>query len=155
MALENTMLARFALIGICVGTIPTSMASVSYSDVSPESDKSLGTVGLDSSSFFYKSDSRGTSATTFNASIHDKFEGRIVKGSGDLFFNPFFTNPPQAVPESHEAYLTNQDGVLGNHHLTIGRKYYEWSKVDEQWNMMSLWSPRNTWDELHPESIGM
>ena len=156
MVLENMMLARIALLGcIGLGMIPSSEASMSFSEVTPENDKSLGTVGLDSSSFFYKSDARGTAATTLNASIHDKFEGSIVRGSGDLFVNTFVTDNPQAVFDAHEAYVSNQEGTLGNHNISVGRKYYEWSKVDEQWKMMSLWSPRNTWDELHPDTIGM
>jgi len=141
---------------IYLGITPLAHASISYTDNTANPVESrLGNVGLDASSFFYKSDIRGTAATTIEATIHGKFEGKIFKGQGDLLVNSFVTDQPEAVIESHEAYITTQDGLLGNHHFTIGRKYYEWSKLDEQWTMMSLWSPRYTWDQIHPESIGM
>ena len=149
---------KIIIVGLLIfgGIIPASQASVSYTDntANPVESK-MGNIGLDSSSFLYKSDTRGTAATTFEASVHGKFEGTTFKAKGDLLVNSFVTNQPEAVVEAHEAYISTQDGVLGNHHLSIGRKYYEWSKLDEQWTMMSLWSPRYTWDQIHPESIGM
>lgn len=151
-------MARIAIF-ISAGMISASHASVWYTSYTDNTanpvDSRIGSVGLDTSSFLYKSNTRGTAATTFEAEIHGKSEGKIFKTKGDLHLNSFVTDKPQAVLESHEAYITNNDELMGNHHLSIGRRYYEWSKLDEQWNMMSLWSPRYTWDQLHPESIGM
>ncbi len=163
MVLRNTTVARIAKISLVVsfihvsGVVPASHASISHVDYTADDSvkNNLGSVGLDTSSFLYKSNSRGTAATTFEADIHGQFETPTLKGKGDLLVNSFITDQPQAVVESHEAYLTTSDELMGNHHLTVGRKYYEWSKLDEQWNMMSLWSPRYNWDQLHPESIGM
>jgi hypothetical protein len=131
-------------------------ASVSYSDqLSNLARGDFGSIGLDSSSFFYKSNARGTAATSFEASMKGDFSHTKFKGQGDLLVNSFISNQPQAVIESHEAFVSNQDHLLGNHQVSLGRRHYEWSKLDAQWNMMSLWSPRYTWDQLHPESIGM
>lgn len=149
--------ARIALISslFAFGITPVASASISTETFSEKETAPMGNIGIDSSSFLYRSNSRGTAATTFSASIHGDFKHKLVKGKGDLLANSFATSNPQAVAESHEAYLTNSDGLLGNHHVSVGRKYYEWSKLDEQWTMMSLWSPRFTWDQIHPESIGM
>lgn len=155
---HNALAARIALFGTLVasGTIPQALASVSFSEEKvPQQETTFGTVGFDTSSFLYRSSTRGTSATTFKAAIAGSFESESFEGKGDLLANSFVTSNPQAVIESHEAYLTNRSGNLGNHHLSVGRKYYEWSKLDEQWTMMSLWSPRFTWDQIQPESIGM
>ena len=154
MVLKNPKLVFTLMLGL--GTVPFSYGSTSFTENTARPVESkLGTIGLDSSSFLYKSSTRGTAATTLEANIHGNFEAKTFKGSGDLLVNSFVTNQPQAVVESHEAYISTQDGLMGNHHLSIGRKYYEWSKLDAQWTMMSLWSPRYTWDQIHPESIGM
>jgi hypothetical protein len=144
------------------GIIPAASASVSrvapaasLAEYLPKNSESMGSVGIDTSSFLYRSNTRGTAATTFSASIRGDFKNHYFEGKGDLIANSFVTNNPQAVADSHEAYISNRNGLLGNHHLSVGRKYYEWSKIDEQWTMMSLWSPRFTWDQIHPESIGM
>jgi hypothetical protein len=164
MVLKNKKLARIAQLKIIAGLvitsgmIPESHATVSASyteNTASPIESNLGTVGLDTSSFLYKSNTRGTAATTFEATFHGNFNGPTFKGQGDLQINSFVTDRPQAVVEAHEAYISTQDDKLGNHHFTAGRKYYEWSKLDEQWKMMSLWSPRYTWDQIHPESIGM
>ncbi len=162
MVLKNYNLARIAIktvIGFMItSTLPYTSQAVltSYTDntASPTVSR-YGSVGIDSSSFLYKSNTRGTAATTFQADIHGDFDGAIFKGYGDLLVNTFVTNSPQGVVESHEAYISTQDELLGNHHFAVGRKYYEWSKLDDQWQMMSLWSPRYTWDQIHPDSIGM
>ncbi len=144
------------------GMLPAASASVSkvtpaasLEEYSPKSSEPMGSVGIDTSSFLYRSNTRGTAATTFSASIRGDFKNNYFEGKGDLIANSFVTNNPQAVADSHEAYVSNRNGLMGNHHLSVGRKYYEWSKIDQQWTMMSLWSPRFTWDQIHPESIGM
>jgi hypothetical protein len=150
------MMARLALLLLFLEWIPLSYASVSVSkETVSKAPSPWGVVGFDTSSFLYRSSTRGTSATTLKISVSGSFESENFEGKGDLLSNSFVTSNPQAVLESHEAYITNKNGILGNHHLSVGRKYYEWSKLDEQWQMMSLWSPRFTWDQIHPESIGM
>ena len=112
-------------------------------------------VGFDSSSFLYKSSNRGTSSTTVEATFQDHFDSNTLHGQGDLQLYSFVTNNPSVGVESQELYLQTQKGLLVNTQVSVGRKLYEWSKLDHTWTMMSLWSPRWTWDELHPEIIGM
>ena len=77
MVLKNNKLARIAKLTLSTsfaiaGMIPSSQASIStYTEntASPVESR-FGSVGLDSSSFLYKSNSRGTAATTFEADIH-------------------------------------------------------------------------------------
>jgi hypothetical protein len=64
------------------------------------------------------------------------------------------SNPSIGV-ESRELYLQTKPALIGNSQVTVGRKVVDWSKLDQAWFMMSVWSPRWTWDELHPEIIGM
>ncbi|NDG86139.1 MAG: hypothetical protein EBX52_14005, partial [Proteobacteria bacterium] len=42
-------------------------------------DNFSGTVGFDSSSFFYRSESRGTAATTLNATLRGKSQSRLFR----------------------------------------------------------------------------
>ena len=117
--------------------------------------KISGSVGLDSSSFFYKSESRGTAATTLSATLRGKKDSSLLHTEGDLTTYTFVNNQPALGFESQELYTETQRGVLANFKLAIGRKMVEWSKLDGTWKMMGLWSPRWTWDELRPQVIGM
>lgn len=122
----------------------------------PSMSFALGTVGFNSSSFFYKNSDRGTAATTFEASIQGEWKQKYTQEKADLSFYSFVSNDPQVSVESKEFYISTQEGALGNHQFTLGRKIQEWSKVDDTWrNMMSLWSPRFSWDPIYPEQIGM
>ncbi len=114
-----------------------------------------GTVGFDSSSFFYRSESRGSAATTLDATLRGKKDTKNFHSEGDLSAYTFVTNTPAIGVESREMYVQTQKGTLGNFDIAFGRKIEEWSKLDRTWRMMSLWSPRWTWDELHPQVIGM
>jgi hypothetical protein len=119
------------------------------------SDRFHGSVGFDSSSFLYTNTSRGTQATTVTASIRGSTEGELLHTEGELSGFSFLTNRPQIGFESTELYTRTKSGLLGNLTLSAGRKLENWSKLDGTWRMMSLWSPRWTWDELHPTVIGM
>lgn len=114
-----------------------------------------GNVGLDSSSFFYKSESRGTAATTLSATLRGKGDSELLHTEGDLSAYTFVTNQPAFGFESQELYTETRAKVLGNFKLALGRKMVDWSKLDGTWKMMGLWSPRWTWDELRPQVIGM
>ncbi len=114
-----------------------------------------GDVGLDSSSFLYTSDSRGTQATTFKASIKGKSDSHYFHQEGELTLYSFVTQKPQVGFEAPELYASTHRGLLGNFTLSFGRKLQNWSQLDGTWRMMSLWSPRWTWDELHPQVVGM
>jgi len=114
-----------------------------------------GSAGIDSSSFFYKSDSRGVSSTTVEATVLMKRDSTIFHSEGDLSLYAFVTNTPSIGVESREFYVRTRPGLLGSLALTAGRKIVPWSKLDGTWRMMSLWSPRWTWDELHPQVVGL
>jgi hypothetical protein len=124
-------------------------------DSLPDDSRFHAIVGFDTSSFLYQSKSRGTSSTTFQATLEDQADSKVFHAQGDLQFYTFVTDKPSVGVESKELYLQTQPGLAGNSQVTVGRKLYEWSKLDHAWTMMSLWSPRWTWDELHPELIGM
>lgn len=118
--------------------------------------KPFGSVGFESSSFFYKGKGRGTSSTFFEAELNGDFEKRFYKGVANLQVYTFIGDKPEIGAESKELYIATNTGLTsGLGELSVGRRYFEWSKVDRNWDMMSLWSPRWTWDQLHPETIGM
>ena len=158
------MISRILFLFLVASPISSSQASTS-SDLSGLNSKSLrelsgdaryfGSVGFDSSSFFYKSDSRGTSSTTLNATLKMKKDSALFHSEGSLSLNAFVTSSPSIGIESKEFYARTQKGLLGDISISFGRKIEDWSKLDGTWRMMSLWSPRWTWDELHPEVIGM
>ncbi len=112
-------------------------------------------VGFDSSSFMYKSDARGTSSTTIEAELTHRYDSRIFHVQGDLELYTFANNTPELGYNSRELYIQTQPELMAGNQVTVGRKVVEWSKLDKTWTMMSLWSPRYTWDELHPEIVGM
>ena len=118
-------------------------------------------ITLDSSSFMYQSNARGTSATSVSAGYEGSFEtsalGGQALGKVDASAITYLNNKPTAAYNPKELYAglhydLNSDTAL---ELNVGRRIYEWSKVDQEWQMMSLWSPRFTWDELHPETVGL
>jgi hypothetical protein len=124
-------------------------------DATPSNSRFKGIIGFDSSSFLYTSTARGTSSTTFQATLEDSADSNLFHSQGDLQFYTFVNDKPSIGIESRELFIQTQPQKLGDVQLTLGRKLYEWSKLDRTWTMMSLWSPRWTWDELHPELIGM
>ncbi len=124
-------------------------------ETSNETSNFKGSVGFDSSSFFYKSNIRGTSSTTLEAAFENRIDTPALHGEADLELFTFIDNQPLVSGEAHELYLANQKNTLGNFQISVGRKIEEWSKLDRTWTQMSLWSPRWTWDELHPEIVGM
>jgi hypothetical protein len=158
------MIYKIITILILVVSIQTSHASNDVdisglnslaNESTPTNSRFKGIVGFDSSSFLYSADQRGTSSTTFQATLEDSGDSNLFHTQGDLQFYSFINDKPEIGVESKELYLQTQPGKLGDSQVTVGRKLYEWSKLDHTWTMMSLWSPRWTWDELHPELIGM
>lgn len=115
-----------------------------------------GSLGFDTSSFFYKDQNRGTAATTFKASLQSEWNQKYAHEKAELSIYSFVNNNPEVGAESKELYVSTQRGMMGNHQFTLGRKIVNWSKVDETWNnVMSFWSPRFTWDPMYPETVGM
>ena len=114
-----------------------------------------GSVGFTSSSFLFESKIRGNSSTTFQSVLEDGWDSHYFRAEGDIRFYTFVQDRPSIGFESKELYLQTNPELLGASQITVGRKLFEWSKLDRNWTMMSLWSPRFTWDELHPELIGM
>jgi len=123
--------------------------------VLPLSAYALGTIELDSSSFVYKSDARGNSATSADVFFAGSSDSRILHAKFEAGVYSYLGASPQAAFDVRDTYLSTQKDLLPNQEITVGRRYYEWSKVDHEWSMMSLWSPRFTWDSMHPESVGM
>lgn len=117
--------------------------------------KAIGSVGLDTSSFLYRSKARDTSATTFEASLGGEFDSKVLHGEGQGDFYTFVNDKPQLGFEAKNLYVSTQNKLIPNQQLTLGRRHYEWSKVDSAWTMMSLYSPRFVWDQIYPQSIGM
>jgi hypothetical protein len=151
-----------ALSALLLASNAVASTEVDFSGMNSESVGALsgntlysGTIGVDSSSFFYQSESRGSSSTTVDATFRGKKDSRLLHTQGDLTLYTFVTNQPQFSAEAQELYTQTRPGLLGNFQITAGRKLYEWSKLDRTWRMMSLWTPRFTWDELHPQLIGM
>jgi hypothetical protein len=137
--------------------VPDTSAVSSATATTPSVPKDkIGSVGFESSSFFYKGKGRGTSSTTFEAEINGEFKGSAFKGKANAQLYTFVADHPEVGFESKELYISTNTGLLSGYgELSLGRRYVEWSKVDKAWDMMSLWSPRWTWDQLHPETIGM
>ena len=136
-------------------TVAGEIPDTSVTDLSRIDAGNSGTIGFDSSTFFYNSSTRGSSSTSVEAEVHGSFDHRFIHGQADAQLYTFISaDNPQTGYESKELYLSTQKGLIEGE-VTVGRRVFEWSKVDQNWKMMSLWSPRFTWDELHPETIGM
>jgi hypothetical protein len=137
-----------------VGWSPSLLAAL-FLIFNTNSAWALGTVGFDSSSFFYTSSDRGTASTTLSAIIAGESKNDLYETQGDLRFYTFVSNEPQVALESKELYITTSRKLTRDSQFTLGRRIYNWSNVDLYWNQMSLWSPRFTWDPIYPEQIGM
>jgi|GEM_PF-1176989 len=139
---------------------PASTATSTYQPSDQDSDSSsaphTGFVGLESSSFLYQAQGRGNSSTTFEGEWNGSFKGKSFQGKANAQIYSFVGDQPEVGFESKELYISTTPNLMSNlGEISVGRRYVEWSKVDRAWDMMSLWSPRWTWDPLHPETIGM
>ena len=103
---------------------------IDYKSIDP---KATGSVGLDPSSFLYRANGRDTAATTFEASLGSQTDSKYVHAEGQADFYTFVNNKPQLGFEARNLYVSSQYGLFGDFQSTVGRRYYEWSKVDSEW----------------------
>jgi hypothetical protein len=113
-----------------------------------------GSLGFETNSFVRASVDRGVQSTTWR-----------IAGSAEREFNPwletrislnvvgFDVDASSITPDLPEVYLSTREGRLGNQGISVGRRIFSWSKLDDRWRL-GLWSPRMTWDPLSPTDVG-
>ncbi len=114
----------------------------------------LGEASLLSASFLRTAPERPVTATSFSAGPKISRDGKVLRTRLDASAQLFAEFPDSLTIEAAEAAIGTSENVLGRHTLWLGRKRFEWSKVDTEWDA-GIWSPRFIWDPLAPQSIGL
>ncbi|MBC7691856.1 MAG: hypothetical protein H7222_08800 [Methylotenera sp.] len=144
--MSRPLSARIALLSL--GCAEVSLA------FSSQAMATTGFVRLESDGFLKRSDDRSNSTQTIVLGPEFSGQNRFVEGNADLQAIGYVTNKSTFTAESKNAYLATSTQLMPRHQLTLGRRQYDWSVVDDQWKM-GLWSPRFLWDPLRPEQIGL
>ncbi len=137
-----TIAARIAMCGL--------VSSATWSS----SAHAVGFVRLESNGFLKKSTERANQSSMLILSPQLSHEGKILKGELDVQAIGFMTDRSSFTLESKNSYLSTSTQLMPHHQVSIGRRYYDWSVVDDSWKM-GMWSPRFLYDPLRPEQVGL
>ncbi len=111
-----------------------------------------GVILLDTSSFLRSSSQRPTNSSSLRLGTQLESQRSDFATRADLRVDLATSSLSSITFEAKELYLKYQLSS-SNHELWIGRKLERWSEADEYWKL-GLWSPRYSWDPLHPEQVG-
>ncbi|MBL7713857.1 MAG: hypothetical protein JNL01_00225 [Bdellovibrionales bacterium] len=114
----------------------------------------LGEVIFDASSFLLKSTQRPNASTFLMLGPQLSSEGKYVDTDLDLKVYAYLPYSASISVEAKNAYVATSKPLLNGHQIVLGRKTYEWSQMDEMWQM-GLWQPRFLWDPLRPFTVGL
>ena len=114
----------------------------------------IGQVQFNSVTFLRNSVDR-TSQVSY-LSLGPKFEtnGKWIDSVVDLKAIAFLAERSSFTAEAPQAYVASSKEFSQLHQLTVGRRWYSWSMLDDRWRM-GLYNPRFTWDPIYPETIGL
>lgn len=114
----------------------------------------LAEVGIDSSGFLRKSADRASSASTLFLGPQFGTQGRSLGGMMDLKALMYAEDSSLYTAEAKNAYLSTGTDFFHLHQFTLGRRVYEFSRMDDFWQM-GMWQPRFLWDPIQPEIVGL
>ena len=116
--------------------------------------RATGFVRLDSSSFLKSASDRGVSSSTLMIGPQFSSEGKLFKSDVDVQAISFLGDSSSLTVESQNAYIATSSQLMPHHQVTLGRRLYDWSVMDDEWKI-GLWTPRFLWDPLRPEQVGL
>lgn len=114
----------------------------------------LGEVIFDASSFLLKSEQRPNASTFLMIGPQLLSEGKYVDSNVDFKVYAYLPYSASVSVEGKNLYVASAKGLMNGHQFTLGRRTYEWSQMDDVWQL-GLWQPRFLWDPLRPFSVGL
>lgn len=120
-----------------------------------------GMVKVESNGFLRRSDDRSDNSSTIAIGPRISDSGKILESKLDADAIVQITDTKTLrvdrsafTAEAANAYLATSKQLLSKHQFTIGRRVYDWSKFDREWEFGAV-SPRFIWDPTRPQIIGL
>lgn len=113
-----------------------------------------GEIHLISSGFLKTATDRPNASTTLMVDPHFERAGKYVDARLDIQALAFLNDHSSFTVESDAAYVATSRALIPHHQVTLGRRFYDWSRADHLWQL-GLWSPRFNWDPLLPREVGL
>ena len=116
--------------------------------------KKLGEVRFEGQGFFRQKADRAGGATSVFLNPDWTTEGDTFSARLNVQAVTLLTDRSSFTIESSDAYLSTSRSWVDDHQVTLGRRHYDWSFMDDRWKL-GLWSPRFMWDPVRPQQIGL
>ncbi len=113
-----------------------------------------GYLRIDTSGFLRHSDERGDASSSIIIGPEHYSEGPYLASGLDLKAVAFLQDRNSFSAEAASLFVSTSKKWLPHHQITLGRRVYDWSVAEEEWNQ-GFWSPRFLWNPLKPERIGL
>jgi hypothetical protein len=113
-----------------------------------------GFARFESSGFLRKASDRADSNTTVALGPRIQDEGKIFRGNLEVQGIAFLSDRQSFTLESTNAFIATSSRLSPFHQISVGRRLYDWSAMDDEWKM-GIWSPRFNWEPIRPEQIGL
>ncbi len=120
-----------------------------------------GVIKVESSGFLRRSDDRADSSSTVSVGPRIDNGGKYVEGKLDLDAiiqvsdtKKLTVDRSAFTIEAANAYLGTSKKLIDHHQFSVGRRAYDWSRFDQEWEMGTI-SPRFIWDPTRPQTIGL
>ncbi len=120
-----------------------------------------GIIKAESNGFLRRSEDRADSSSTIAVGPRIDNQGKYVEGKLDLDAIIQVSDTKQLTIdhsaftlEASNAYIATSKKLMNRHQVTVGRRDYDWSKFDKEWELGAV-SPRFIWDPTRPQSVGM
>jgi len=120
-----------------------------------------GQIKVESNGFMRRSEDRSDSSSTISVGPDLAGRGKTVEGKLDLEAIVQITDTANMkidrnafTVEAANAYFATSKELMPRHQVTIGRRLYDWSRFDDEWQL-GTYSPRFIWDPFRPETIGL
>lgn len=143
---------QFGWLGTCVVLFALLPLKISHAS---------GIIKVESNGFFRRSEDRADSSSTIAVGPRIDNQGKWIEGKLDLEAivqvsdtQKFTVDRSAFTLEAANAYMATSKKLINNHQLTLGRRVYDWSKFDQEWEFGTV-SPRFIWDPTRPQTIGL
>jgi hypothetical protein len=113
----------------------------------------IGTIKLESSGFLKNATDRSNSSTTFSIGPNFKFQNSTIEGQADIQVIGLTNNTKSITAEAPNLYLATSSLLMPHHQVTIGRRQYDWSQMDDEWKL-GVYTPRFNWEIFRPQQVG-
>src|SRR5688500_11661559 len=97
--------------------------------------RAAGAITFDSSSFFKSSRDRDSFASTLLLEPRFSGESRVLQGTADIRAATFLNRNSSFSFDAREAYVGTSSRVSALHQVSVGRKHFDWSVADRQWDI--------------------